>query len=70
MEILLQKLNTYLTYQENAPLIFNTGLFLVLFIIFYAIYILTKEHKTSGLYMFWHSRCSFTIKAVVCFLVC
>ncbi len=46
MEILLQKLNTYLTYQENAPLIFNTGLFLVLFIIFYAIYILTKEHKT------------------------
>jgi D-alanyl-lipoteichoic acid acyltransferase DltB (MBOAT superfamily) len=35
-----------LTYKENQPLIFNTGLFFVLFVIFYAIYIGTQHLKT------------------------
>lgn len=35
-----------LTYKENQPLIFNTGLFFVLFVIFYAVYIGTQHLKT------------------------
>ncbi len=43
---LLNKILEYLTYHQNAPLIFNSGLFLVLFIIFYAVYIGTQHLKT------------------------
>lgn len=35
-----------LSYKDNAPMIFNSGLFLVLFIIFYALYIGTQHLKT------------------------
>lgn len=35
-----------LAYKENQPLIFNTGLFFLLFVIFYAIYIGTQHLKT------------------------
>ncbi len=35
-----------LTYKENQPLIFNTGLFFVMFVIFYAVYIGTQHLKT------------------------
>jgi len=35
-----------LVYIENQPLIFNTGLFFVLFVIFYAVYIGTQQLKT------------------------
>jgi alginate O-acetyltransferase complex protein AlgI len=36
----------HLTYKENQPLIFNTGLFFVMFIIFYAVYVGTQHLKT------------------------
>ena len=35
-----------LTYKENQPIIFNTGLFFVMFVIFYAVYIGTQHLKT------------------------
>ena len=35
-----------LTYKENQPMIFNTGLFFVMFVIFYAVYIGTQHLKT------------------------
>lgn len=43
---ILQQIQSYLIYEPEAPLIFNTGLFLVLFVIFYAFYIGTQQHKT------------------------
>jgi alginate O-acetyltransferase complex protein AlgI len=43
---ILEKLTEYLSYQQNAPLIFNSGLFLALFVLFYAVYIFTYKHKT------------------------
>lgn len=46
MEEILQQLLEYLNYDPAAPLIFNTGLFLVLFTAFYAVYILTKNQKS------------------------
>ncbi len=44
MEQILEYLSTHLSYDKDAPLIFNTGLFLVLFTAFYGIYILSKQH--------------------------
>jgi alginate O-acetyltransferase complex protein AlgI len=46
MEEILQQLQAYLIFNPEAPLIFNTGLFLVLFTAFYAVYILTKDQKS------------------------
>lgn len=46
MEEILQQLQVYLNYDPAAPLIFNTGLFLVLFTAFYAVYILTRDQKS------------------------
>lgn len=39
------KISEYLIYHEKAPLIFNSGLFLVMFIMFYAVYIGTQQLK-------------------------
>lgn len=41
MEAFLSYLSEIFSYQADAPLLFNSGLFMVLFLIFYGIYILT-----------------------------
>ena len=47
-DMLLQRVQELLTYNSNSPLIFNSGLFLFLFVGFaagYAIYLLTKKTR-------------------------
>ncbi len=39
----------HLIYNEDAPLLFNTGLFLVLFALFYCFYVLSRRYQTVRL---------------------
>lgn len=43
---MLALLEQYFVFDSEAPLLFNTGLFLVLFTLFYTLYLLTKRHQT------------------------
>ncbi|MDO4228723.1 MAG: MBOAT family O-acyltransferase [Capnocytophaga sp.] len=39
-----QQVKSWFTYDPNNPLLFNSGLFLGMFLIFYLVYIITKKH--------------------------
>lgn len=41
-----EKLTDILTYDRFNPLLFNTGLFLILFVAFIGIYALLRRHRT------------------------
>ena len=43
----------WLTYDPRKPILFNSGLFLVLFLLFYPIYILTTKAKTQAMRNFY-----------------
>lgn len=54
----------YLVYDNKAPLLFNSGLFLVLFVAFYGLYIATQRHQTFRVVyvtlfsLFFYYKCS------------
>ncbi len=39
-----EQIKSWFTYDPNHPLLFNSGLFLGMFLIFYLVYIITKKH--------------------------
>lgn len=39
-----QQVKSWFTYDPNHPLLFNSGLFLGMFLVFYLVYIITKKH--------------------------
>lgn len=43
-EITLDQIKTWLVYDPENPLLFGSGLFLIIFLIFYLVYILTRKH--------------------------
>ena len=40
-----QQITDWFTYHKNNPLLFSSGLFLGLFLVFYAVYIVTRKHS-------------------------
>lgn len=47
--ITVEQVQSWITYDPKHPILFNTGLFLGLFLLFYPIYILTTKSKTFTL---------------------
>ena len=64
--IVWEKLGELLRYQQDAPMLFSTGLFFFLFIVFFAVYRRYARLRQPVSFTLRFSPSTFIIKAAVC----